>query len=81
VGPAVAEKECALASFVARIWLERGQNGDPIWRGHIRGVQSGESTYFLDLKGLSEFLELISGAPGPPAEREADGRRRDIRSR
>ncbi len=51
-------------SFVARIWLERGSNGDPIWRGHIRHVQGREEAYFQDLVGISEFLKRVTGVPG-----------------
>ena len=51
-------------SFVARIWLERGSNGDPIWRGHIKHVQGHEETYFQDLGGISEFLKRVTGVPG-----------------
>ncbi len=54
-----------LDSFVARIWLERGSNGGPIWRGHVRHVQGDQETYFQNLDGMSEFLEKISGVPGP----------------
>jgi hypothetical protein len=54
-----------LDSFVARIWLERGSNGKPIWRGHVRHVQGDRETYFQNLGGMNEFLEKISGVPGP----------------
>ena len=57
--------EHALGSFVARIWLERRSNGDSIWRGHIQHVQGKEEAYFQDLRGMSEFLERVSGVPGP----------------
>ena len=52
-------------SFVARIWLEAGTNGDPIWRGHVRHVQSNDETYFQDLGTLNEFLTRVSGVTGP----------------
>ena len=51
-------------SFVARIWLERGSNGNPIWRGHIKHVQGQEEAYFQDLGGISEFLKRVTGVPG-----------------
>jgi hypothetical protein len=54
-----------LDSFVARIWLEYGQNGQPRWRGRIRHVQNGRETYFHDLKEMRDFLEEVSGMPGP----------------
>lgn len=52
-------------SFIARIWLERGSNGDSIWRGHVRHVQGEEEAYFQDLGAMSEFLERVSGVSGP----------------
>jgi len=52
-------------SFVARIWLEKGQNGEPRWRGRIRHVQNGREIYFQDLREMRDFLEEVSGMPGP----------------
>jgi hypothetical protein len=52
-------------SFVVRIWLEHGDNGDMTWRGHIRHVQGDEEVYFQDLMEIREFLGRISGVPGP----------------
>lgn len=65
----MVEKQ-VLESFVARIWLERGPDGDPLWRGHVRHVQGKEEAYFQDLGGMSEFLERVSGVPvlGRPGE-------------
>lgn len=57
--------EGAAVSFVARIWLERGQNGEPIWRGHVKHVQSDEEGYFQSLGEMNQFLERISGRAGP----------------
>ena len=54
-----------LESFVARIWLERGQNGEAKWRGHIRHVQNGHEAYFQDLGEMREFLEQVSDVSGP----------------
>ncbi len=54
-------------SFVALIWLERENNGGPVWRGHIRHVQGKQEAYFQDLTELNEFLERVSGAVGPGA--------------
>jgi hypothetical protein len=51
-------------SFVARIWLEAGTNGDPIWRGHVRHVKSDEEAYFQNFGALNEFLERVSGVTG-----------------
>jgi hypothetical protein len=56
-----------LDSFVARIWLERGTNGEPLWRGHVRHVQGDQEAYFQNLMEMSEFLEQVSGVPGPGA--------------
>jgi hypothetical protein len=52
-------------SFVARIWLEVGTNGDPIWRGHVRHIQSNEEAYFQELGTLNEFMARVSGVTGP----------------
>jgi hypothetical protein len=52
-------------SFVARIWLERGTNGEPLWRGHIRHIQGDKEAYFQGLRELNEFLEQVSGVSGP----------------
>jgi len=52
-------------SFVARIWLERAADEDPKWRGHIQHVQGREEVYFQDLAEMCEFLEQVSGIPGP----------------
>ncbi len=62
----------AQESFVARIWLERGPNGEPTWRGHVQHVQSGRESYFQDLGEMREFLERVTGVPGPAAERAAE---------
>ena len=52
-------------SFVARIWLERAADEDPKWRGHIQHIQGGEEIYFQDLTEVGEFLEQVTGVPGP----------------
>ncbi len=52
-------------SFVARIWLEHGDNGDSTWRGHIRHVQGEDEEYFQDLMEMREFLGRVSGTTGP----------------
>jgi hypothetical protein len=61
---AAMEKEKIPISFVARIWLEGGSGGDPIWRGHVRHVQGDEDTYFQDLGKMNEFMARVSGLPG-----------------
>jgi len=55
----------SMQSFVARIWLERNADEDPKWRGHIQHIQGGEEIYFQDLVEVCEFLEQMSGIPGP----------------
>ena len=57
-----------MKSFVARIWLERTDDAEPEWRGHIRHIQGREETYFHDLEEMSEFMQQVSGIPGTPAE-------------
>lgn len=52
-------------SFVARLWLESGPNGDPLWRGHVQHVQSDRSGFFDDLCGLRTFVEGVAGIAGP----------------
>ncbi len=59
------EGKHVLESFVARIWLERGLNGDPLWRGHVRHVQGNQEAFFQDLETMAEFLERVSGVSGP----------------
>jgi hypothetical protein len=61
----VTDRARIIQSFVARIWLERGANGDPRWRGHIQHIQGQEEIYFQDLAQLCEFLEQVSGIPAP----------------
>ena len=65
LGRAVVVEKHALESFVARIWLESGPNGDPMWRGHVRHVQGEQETYFQDLETMRDFLERVSGVTGP----------------
>ena len=48
-------------SFVTRIWLERASNGEQVWRGHIRHVQSPEELYFEHLREMLDFMEHTSG--------------------
>ena len=64
MGPAMTVREHVSESFVARIWLERGSDGDAVWRGHIRHVQGDREAYFQDLGKMNEFLERVSGRPG-----------------
>jgi hypothetical protein len=68
-------------SFVARIWLEPAVEGDPKWRGHIQHIQGGEEVYFQDLTEMCDFLEQVSGVPGPRVCAESGKRRRDLKPR
>jgi hypothetical protein len=45
-------------SFVIKIWLEETpeETNNPIWRGHITHVPSGERNYIQDLNGITNFL-------------------------
>jgi hypothetical protein len=52
-----------LGSFVARIWLEHGTNGNPIWRGHVRHVQGEQETHLQSLGEMSDFLARVSRIP------------------
>ncbi|MDH3670187.1 MAG: hypothetical protein OES46_03375 [Gammaproteobacteria bacterium] len=61
----MVQRSQIIQSFVARIWLERGANGDPKWRGHIQHIQGQEEIYFQDLAEVGEFLEQVSGISGP----------------
>lgn len=54
-----------MESFIARLWLERGPDDEPMWRGHIQHVQSDREGYFQDLSEMREFLQSVTGAPGP----------------
>lgn len=48
-------------SFTVRVWA----SGDEILRGEVQHVLSGESTRFVDLSVLTEFLaRQISQGPG-----------------
>ena len=57
--------ERVLQSFVVRLWLERAQNGKPLWRGRIRHVQGTREVPFQDLEKMCEFLQRVTGVPGP----------------
>ncbi len=65
-------KSQIMQSFVARIWLERTDDADPEWRGHIRHIQGCEETYFHGLDEMSEFMQDVSGIPGTLASVDPD---------
>ncbi|MGD2142945.1 MAG: hypothetical protein PVF54_00555 [Anaerolineae bacterium] len=48
-----------VSTFVVRLWSEWSATG-PRWRGRIDHVQSGESSVFLDLDGMLDFLRRFS---------------------
>lgn len=50
-------------SFVTRIWLERGSDGEQVWRGHIRHIQSSEDGYFEQVDEMLDFMERVTGVP------------------
>ena len=47
------------ASFIVRIWRERGEGLDATveWRGSIECVEGGEKVYFRDLSVMGSFLK------------------------
>ena len=61
----MVEEHIKRESFVTRIWLEHGNNGNPKWRGHIQHVQSEEEEYFQNLTEMRDFLGRVSGVSGP----------------
>ena len=61
-----------MQSFVARIWLERTDEAEPEWRGHIRHVQGREETYFHDLEEMSQFMQQVSVIPADRIDADAD---------
>jgi len=48
-------RENPASTFVIRLWPERSAAGLR-WRGRIDHVQSGESTVFLDVDGMVDFI-------------------------
>ncbi len=61
-------------SFVARIWLEQDDNGNSMWRGHIRHVQGDDEEYFQGLVEMQEFLARVSGVAGPALTAQPPGK-------
>lgn len=46
------------ASFIVRVWRERGE-GQAVsqeWRGSIEHVQSGQRSFFRDLGAIARFM-------------------------
>ena len=50
-------------AFIVRLWREdKNGAGDPgDWRGSVDYVVSDQRLYFIDLKGLSDFIYRHSG--------------------
>lgn len=46
-------------SFIVKVWLEETieEACQPIWRGHITHVPSGERRYLQDLDKIAAFVE------------------------
>ena len=52
------------SSFVIRIWWEQtdaAAGSQPIWRGWVQHVASGEAAYVQDLEGLLAFIQRWTG--------------------
>jgi hypothetical protein len=45
------------ATFVVRLWLERGEEAECAWRGQIEHVQSGEREYVCEMTQVTGFIE------------------------
>lgn len=56
------------SSFVLRIWWEEtdAAESQPIWRGWVQHVRSGEAAYVQDVAGLLAFIERWAGRPPHP---------------
>ena len=60
------------STFVIRFWREWSATVER-WRGRIEHVQSGQHADFLDLAGVSEFIQSLGVMPDRPASpRRAD---------
>lgn len=59
-------------TFVARLWVECEPDQEPVWRGHVRHVQSSRECYFQNLDDMRGFLEEVSGVPCPPSARNGE---------
>ncbi len=58
-------------SFVLRIWWEQTDttaNSQPIWRGWVQHVPSGEATHVQDAAALLAFIERWMGRLTQPAK-------------
>lgn len=64
------------ASFIVRIWRERGEGpGEKPWRGSIEHAQSGSKSFFRDLPSLMSLIRPHLAALGisdePATDRQA----------
>ncbi len=66
------------ATFVVRFWREWSA-GEPLWRGRIEHVQSGQAASFRDIEGLIGFLERF-GIGGEAFEKRTSDRPKDAAS-
>ncbi|MBN1485357.1 MAG: hypothetical protein JXA37_11610 [Chloroflexia bacterium] len=53
--PSEPDSSPPINTFVIRFWREWSA-GRPQWRGRIEHLQSGQSTAFLDLESMLEFV-------------------------
>jgi hypothetical protein len=50
------EPESNAETFVVRLWLEGGDKGPRVLRGHITHVMSGERRYVQSLAAIEAFI-------------------------
>ncbi len=48
-------------TFIVRLWPEKSNGGQSVWRGSVEHVQSGERAYFQDIERLKEVLLCLVG--------------------
>lgn len=50
-------------AFSLRLWPEEGEDDEPVWRGRVQSLTSGEVRYFQGWAALAEkLLGLIEDA-------------------
>ncbi len=53
-------------SFVMTLWLEPHEREDPpVWRWHVRHIQSGAEGYFKSMATMLEFIEEKASVSPP----------------
>jgi hypothetical protein len=45
------------ATFIVRLWLEKGGKTERAWRGQVEHVQSSEKRYVREMAQVIEFIE------------------------